>query len=263
MSSSSVQSVHSRGFRRKLQKIFSRKSKKDGRLLDTASESASSSEYRVLHCRAMKDQDEKEITDKKKENDGNSDDDESSSDPSSPRSSSSNDEGLVLSEKPADPNKKRADYLSWDEFFIGVALLAAQRSKDPSTQVGAVIVDDNNIIVGVGYNGMPRGCDDDDMPWGKNEEDPLKNKYYYVCHAEMNAIVNKKSAIRDAKIYVTLFPCNECAKLIIQCGIKKVVYMKDKPQKNEMKASKLLFSKSKVEYQHYRPTRSNVVLHFD
>ncbi|CAD5218837.1 unnamed protein product [Bursaphelenchus okinawaensis] len=190
---------------------------------------------------------------------------DSHTDESTPESSSTSQDSLAVEvpkSKEVAKNQKREDYLSWDEFFVGVALLAAQRSKDPNTQVGAVIVDENKIIVGVGYNGMPRGCEDDEMPWGKDSEDPLENKYYYVCHAEMNAIVNKKDSVSNATIYVTLFPCNECAKLIIQCGIKKVIYMKDKPQKNEMKASKRLFEKAKVQYELYQPSRSNVVIHF-
>ena len=108
---------------------------------------------------------------------------------------------------------------------MGVSFLTAQRSKDPCTQVGACIVNEKNRIVGLGYNGMPNRCSDDDLPWGKDRENKLNDKQFYVCHAEMNAIMNKNSASLDGcRIYVSLFPCNECAKLIIQSGIKKVLY---------------------------------------
>lgn len=111
---------------------------------------------------------------------------------------------------------------------MGIAMMSAERSKDPSTQVGACIVDKNNRILSMGYNGMPAGCDDDTMPWGKSGA-PLDNKYFYVCHAELNSILNYRGGnLKDAIIYSTLFPCNECAKAIIQCGIKEVVYMSDK-----------------------------------
>ena len=118
---------------------------------------------------------------------------------------------------------KRQDYLSWDEYFMGIAELSARRSKDPSTQVGACIVDDNNKIMSVGYNGMPHCCSDDEYPWGRDEG--LDSKYLYVCHAELNAILNcAVGSVRGCSVYTTLFPCNECAKAIIQSGIKRVVY---------------------------------------
>jgi dCMP deaminase len=124
--------------------------------------------------------------------------------------------------------KHRLDYLSWDEYFMGIAQLSALRSKDPSTQVGACIVDGNHKVVSIGYNGMPRGVDDDKVPWGHGEG--LQSKYLYVCHAEFNAILNTRdgTALNGCTLYVTLFPCNECAKAIIQVGIKKVVYLSDK-----------------------------------
>ncbi|KAK0425545.1 hypothetical protein QR680_009253 [Steinernema hermaphroditum] len=128
-------------------------------------------------------------------------------------------------------SSKRSDYISWDEYFMSVALLASQRSKDPVTQVGAAIVTDK-VIVGVGYNGMPRGCDDDDMPWGKTAEDPLENK---IC---------------------------ACAKYIIQAGINRVVYLKDKPNNKEMIAAKLMFEKSGVQYSQFAPTKRKLVLDF-
>ena len=112
---------------------------------------------------------------------------------------------------------KRQDYISWDEYFMGIALLSAQRSKDSHTQVGACIVNHENKILSLGYNGMPTGCCDDDMPWERNGENPVNTKYMYVCHAELNAILNRSSgSLEGAKLYVTLFPCNECAKAIIQ-----------------------------------------------
>lgn len=123
-------------------------------------------------------------------------------------------------------NMKRKDYISWDEYFMGVAILASKRSKDPNTQVGACIVDNNNIILSTGYNGFPFGCSDDDYPWCRDGED---TKYSYVVHAELNAILNARGKnLKGARLYVDLFPCNECAKAIIQSGIAEVVYLYDK-----------------------------------
>ncbi len=123
---------------------------------------------------------------------------------------------------------KREDYISWDEYFMGVSLLSGKRSKDPSTQVGACIIDEEKKIIATGYNGAPRGIDDEDFPWSR-EGDFLDTKYAYVCHAELNAILNAtKESLKNCTIYVALFPCNECAKSIIQSGIKKVVYLSDK-----------------------------------
>ena len=121
---------------------------------------------------------------------------------------------------------KRTDYISWDEYFMGIAMLAARRSKDPSTQVGACIVSQDNIIISTGYNGMPKGCSDDEFPWDREGED---TKYPYVVHAELNAILNANGRdLRGSKLYVALFPCNECAKAIIQSGVKEVLYLSDK-----------------------------------
>ena len=125
---------------------------------------------------------------------------------------------------------KREDYLSWDEYFMAIAKLSAMRSKDPSTQVGACIVSGDNRILSIGYNGAPNGFNDDKFPW-EREGDRLETKYPYVCHAEMNAVLNFRGTKKDlekAKIYVDLFPCNECAKIIIQSGIKEVIYLSDK-----------------------------------
>ena len=122
---------------------------------------------------------------------------------------------------------KRRDVLSWDEYFMGLAHLSAMRSKDPSTKVGACIVDQNKRVVSIGYNGMPFGCDDDIYPWAR-EGDLVETKYPYVVHAELNAILNARTTVRDCILYVSLFPCNECAKAIIQAGIREVVYESDK-----------------------------------
>lgn len=156
---------------------------------------------------------------------------------------------------------KRKNYLSWDEYFMGVALLSAQRSKDNSTQVGACIVNSENKILSVGYNGMPTGCNDDEMPWGR-EGDVLNTKYAFVCHAELNAILNNDGkSLKGAKIYTTLFPCNECAKAIIQCGIKEVVYLSDKYADTEsVIASKKMFDLTCVSYYEYKSTKKEVLL---
>ena len=122
---------------------------------------------------------------------------------------------------------KRKDYISWDTYFMGVAYLSSLRSKDDSSQVGACIVNQKNRIVGIGYNGMPIGCEDDEFPW-EREGNFLDTKYPYVVHAEPNAILNATVPLEGSKIYVTLFPCNECAKLIIQSGIKEIIYLSDK-----------------------------------
>merc|ERR1719414_1153873 len=145
------------------------------------------------------------------------------------------------------------------------AFLSAMRSKDPHTQVGAVIVNpQNNRIVGVGYNGMPTGCDDDNLPWGKTSSNRLETKYMYVCHAEMNAILNKNSAnVEGCKIYVALFPCNECAKMIIQSGIKEVVYLSDKHgAKPEFIASRKILQMAGVAIRQFTPKQKTVTIDF-
>ena len=144
---------------------------------------------------------------------------------------------------------KRKDYLSWDDYFMSVALLSAKRSKDPHTQVGACIVNKFNIIESIGYNGLPKGCSDDEYPWG-NEGDTLDTKYPFVVHAELNAILNAKGKdLSGCTIYVALFPCNECAKAIIQSGISKVVYLSDKySDSDSVKASKKMFKSAGIEY---------------
>ncbi len=123
---------------------------------------------------------------------------------------------------------KREDYISWDEYFMGVAMLSAMRSKDPNTQVGACIVSEDHKILSMGYNGLPVGCSDDEFPWNR-EGEPYDNKYFYTTHSELNAILNYRGgSLEDSRLYVTLFPCNECAKAIIHSGINEVVYESDK-----------------------------------
>ncbi len=163
-------------------------------------------------------------------------------------------------------NKQRKEYLSWDEYFMGVAKLSALRSKDPSTQVGACIVGDDNRILSIGYNGTPNGFPDSDFPWDR-EGDALNTKYFYVCHAELNAILNFRGNRRDlegARIYVALFPCNECAKAIIQCGIKEVVYLSDKYNGTEGNiASKRLFDKCGVTYRTVDVNNKEITLNLE
>ena len=144
---------------------------------------------------------------------------------------------------------KNTNYINWDEYFMGVALLSAKRSKDPNTQVGACIVNPKKRIVGIGYNGFPFGCEDDVFPWERNSENFLENKYPYVVHAEPNAILNSTSSLEGCTLYVSLFPCHECAKLIIQSGIKHIVYMDDKYDGTDSdKASKKMLDAALVDY---------------
>ncbi|MDA3931264.1 MAG: dCMP deaminase family protein [Tenericutes bacterium] len=143
---------------------------------------------------------------------------------------------------------KRDGYIHWDEYFMGVADLSSKRSKDNVSQVGACIVNQRNHIVGIGYNGFPIGCSDDELPW-EREGEFLDTKYAYVVHAEANAILNSNKDLLNSRIYVTLFPCNECAKLIIQSGIKEVIYLEDKyPDIDMTKASKKLFKMAGVNF---------------
>ncbi len=148
-------------------------------------------------------------------------------------------------------NKQRKEYLDWDEYFMSIAVLSAQRSKDPNTQVGACIVSNSNRILSIGYNGTPNGFQDEFFPWDRSGNF-LETKYAFVCHAEMNAISNFKGDKKDlenSKLYVTLFPCNECAKLVIQNGIKEIVYLSDKYKDTEGNiASKIMFDECGVRY---------------
>ena len=156
---------------------------------------------------------------------------------------------------------KREDYISWDEYFMGVSLLSSMRSKDPSTQVGACIVSDENKIMAVGYNGFPRGCNDDDFPWERSAENQNDTKYPFVCHAELNAILNAGGQdLRGARIFVALFPCNECAKAIIQSGIKEVIYISDKYANTPSTvASKKMFEAAGVKLTHFRSDKKITV----
>jgi dCMP deaminase len=149
---------------------------------------------------------------------------------------------------------KRSDVIEWDLYFMSVSYLSAMRSKDPSTQVGACIVNADKRIVGIGYNGFPRGCSDDELPWARKADDELDTKYPYVCHAEVNAILNKNSAdVKGCSMYVALFPCNECAKMIIQSGITEVVYLSDKYRETaSMRASRKMMTMAKVRAHHTR-----------
>jgi len=155
---------------------------------------------------------------------------------------------------------KRKDYISWDEYFLGVAYLSGMRSKDPNTQVGACIVSVDNKILSMGYNGLPKGCDDDEFPWERDNENPLDNKYFYSTHSELNAILNYRGgSLEGAKIYVTLFPCNECAKAIIQSGIKKIIYANDKyAETPAVIASKKMLDAAGVEYVLYESSGRDI-----
>ena len=149
--------------------------------------------------------------------------------------------------------EKRKDYISWDEYFMGVAKLAAMRSKDPNSQVGCCIVSTDNKILSIGYNGFPRGCSDDEFPWDR-EGAPLDTKYIYVTHSELNAILNfRGGSLEGSRIYVTLFPCNECTKAIIQSGISEIIYDDDKyADTPSVLASKRMLHASGVTYRRYR-----------
>lgn len=155
---------------------------------------------------------------------------------------------------------KRKDYISWDEYFMGIALLSSHRSKDPSTGVGACIVNSDNKILSMGYNGAPTGLSDDIMPWGR-EGSFVDTKYAYVCHSELNAILNCPTSVKDARVYVTLFPCNECAKAIIQSGIKEVIYLDDKYHDTDgCKVSRMLFDNCGVSYRQYEKGGKDIVI---
>lgn len=159
---------------------------------------------------------------------------------------------------------KRQEYITWDEYFMGVAVLAAKRSKDPNTQVGACIVDENNVILSTGYNGFPIGCSDDVFPWERSAEAETDTKYPYVVHAELNAILNAGGkSLRGSRIYVALFPCNECAKAIIQSGIKEVVYLSNKYETSPMTmASKHMLQVAGVSLRQFTPEMDSLTLDF-
>lgn len=160
---------------------------------------------------------------------------------------------------------KREDYISWDEYFMAVAVLSAHRSKDPNTQLGACIVNEEKQIVGIGYNGMPIGCSDDALPWCRTADNMLNTKYPYVCHAELNAILNKNSSnLKNCTLFVGLFPCNECTKLIIQSRIKRVVYLCDKySHKPEYIASKRMLQMAKIDTIQFNTEKKQIVIDFN
>lgn len=146
---------------------------------------------------------------------------------------------------------KRQDYISWDQYFMGVAFLSAKRSKDPHTQVGAAIINENKRIVAIGYNGFPRHIDDDTFPW-ENNDDLSLSKYAYVVHAEANAILNATTSLENTTLYVTLFPCHECVKLLIQSGISEVVFYDDKYSGTQSDiAAKKMLDAAKIKYRKF------------
>ena len=159
---------------------------------------------------------------------------------------------------------KRKDYISWDEYFMGVAVLASMRSKDPNTQVGACIVDNENRILSTGYNGFPYGCSDDKFPW-EREGSFGDTKYPYVVHAELNAILNARGKnLTNSKIYVDLFPCNECAKAIIQAGIKEVIYLSDKYATTDATlASKKMLNSAGVKLTQMKTDNKTLTINFN
>ena len=163
-----------------------------------------------------------------------------------------------------DVNHKRTDYLSWDEYFMGVAMMSGMRSKDPNSQVGACIVSEDNKILSMGYNGFPKGCSDDEFPWDK-EGETLNTKYPFVVHGELNAILNAKGKdLSGCRIYVALFPCNECCKAIIQSGIREVIYLSDKyAESDAVKASKRMFEAAGVKLTRLQTATSKIKLDFD
>ncbi|SDW91585.1 dCMP deaminase [Lachnospiraceae bacterium KHCPX20] len=156
---------------------------------------------------------------------------------------------------------KRQDYISWDEYFMGIAMLSGMRSKDPNTQVGCCIVSEDHKILSMGYNGFPTGCSDDDFPWAR-EGDPLENKYFYTTHSELNAILNYRGgSLEGTRMYVTLFPCNECAKAIIQAGIKELIYDSDKYSDTPSTiASRRMLRAAGVTFRRYEHTERKVEL---
>lgn len=176
--------------------------------------------------------------------------------------------GYSQSQSPFDPSKRKG-YLSWDDYFMAIAFLSAERSKDPNRQVGACLVSQNGVILGIGYNGFPRGCSDDKLPWAKKSKtgNPLETKYPYVCHAEVNAILNTNHASAvGQKLYVTMFPCNECAKIIIQSGVSEVIYFVEKNLSNSDTtyiASHKLLSMAGIKVRKHQPQMSRILIKFE
>ena len=157
---------------------------------------------------------------------------------------------------------QREDYISWDEYFMGVAKLSGMRSKDPNTQVGCCIVSQDNKILSMGYNGFPIGCSDEEFPWVREGEDPLETKYIYTVHSELNAILNYRGgSLEGAKLYVSLFPCNECAKAIIQSGIKEVIYDSNKYEGTaSVVASMRMFQAAGVKFHKYQKSDRTITI---
>ncbi|XP_038686493.1 deoxycytidylate deaminase [Tripterygium wilfordii] len=172
------------------------------------------------------------------------------------------------SQSPFDPSKRKG-YLSWDDYFMSIAFLSAERSKDPNRQVGACLVSPNGVILGIGYNGFPRGCSDDKLPWAKKSKngDPLETKYPYVCHAEVNAILNTNHAsAAGQRLYVTMFPCNECAKIIIQSGVSEVIYFVEKILNNSdvaYIASHKLLTLAGIKVRKHQPQMNHILIKFE
>ncbi|KAK1567399.1 hypothetical protein Q3G72_011658 [Acer saccharum] len=180
----------------------------------------------------------------------------------------------IVSSKSSSPNpfdpSKRKGYLSWDDYFMAIAFLSAERSKDPNRQVGACLVSQNGVILGIGYNGFPRGCSDDQLPWAKKSktDDPLQTKYPYVCHAEVNAILNTNHAsAAGQRLYVSMFPCNECAKIIIQSGVSEVIYFVEKRLKDPdiayIASHKLLSMAGVKQVRKHQPQMSQILIRFE
>ncbi|KAK2409389.1 deoxycytidylate deaminase [Trifolium repens] len=186
-----------------------------------------------------------------------------------PSKSNTSQNGTVSSSgDPFDPSKRKV-YLSWDDYFMAIAFLSAERSKDPNRQVGACLVSQDGIILGIGYNGFPRGCSDDKLPWAKKSRtgNPLETKYPYVCHAEVNAILNTNHAsAAGQRLYVTMFPCNECAKIIIQSGVSEIIYFVEKRLENSdvaYAASHKLLSLAGVKVRKHQPVKSEIHLKYE
>jgi dCMP deaminase len=160
-----------------------------------------------------------------------------------------------------EPVLKRDDVLSWDEYFMATAVLSSQRSKDPATQVGSCLVNQDNLIVGIGYNGFPRGCSDDHFPWNKTGLCYHETKYPYVVHAEVNAVMNNIGSLKGCVLYTTLFPCEECTKIIIQSGIKKIIYQNDKHKgESSWIAATTMLDAAKVSYEEFISTGKKIEL---
>ncbi|KRX96757.1 Deoxycytidylate deaminase, partial [Trichinella pseudospiralis] len=161
-------------------------------------------------------------------------------------------------------NQKREDYISWTDYFMGVALLSSKRSKDPIMQEGACIVNSDNHIIGVGYNGMPAGCSDDRMPWADQASSILETKHPYICHAALNAVVNKISnSAKGCRLYTTHLPCSHCAGLLIQSGVRSVYFLKNSLDTISAAATERLFKESGVHYEQYKTRTNKIVINFD